>query len=80
MTWDHGDEFEVTQFGDTKARYIYQNPPPFRVCISCATALDDRGRCQSLDCPLLGAVIPLPDWSAHYCQPDHDGRCFGCSR
>ena len=30
-------------------------------CITCGWVLDDEGRCDNLDCPLVGTLILIPD-------------------
>lgn len=53
---------EVTQFGDTRPRYIvtYECECPSPRCPFCRARTDD-GWCWNLDCFLVGNIIPIPE-------------------
>ena len=81
--WGYGQQTaEITAFGDGHRTFIYENPLPVPVCITCKHPLTKTQHCDNIDCPIgvWDVFIPVPDWSQHDCQYSTLGECLWCGR
>lgn len=70
-----GDAIEAVRWGSRSPDYIpgaLHEPCRCPRCITCGNLLDLDGRCETLWCPLEGALILIPDYPQPEKRADHD--------